>query len=279
MIIKQTNIANNTVVIPEWLDNYIFSELSANYCRRNSDMVVLDWSKEEICSYLGTYFPRSYSESYCIFTNFLNKHSHIYESQKEISIFDLGCGTGGELIGFITAVKENLPQIRNINIIALDGNQHALRILEELLDKVEQITKINISSRLLPIVIEDFYDMDVVTSIIPNNLDFVITFKAICEFVTRKQFEDKNPYKHILETFFPKLANKGVICIADVSSYNDVSNDWLPKMLDKASCIGNVNIIERNEGFNESYYVCHSMKHSDLSKIAWRIYNVNNSII
>ena len=59
--------ADGSVILPIWLENYIYSDLKASYHKENKDMVVLEWGEEEILAYLGTYFPRSFAESYTIF--------------------------------------------------------------------------------------------------------------------------------------------------------------------------------------------------------------------
>ncbi len=268
----------NKIVLPDWLDKYIFEILGARYDCQNKDLVVLEWDKTKVLGYLGTYFPRSYAESYCIFTNYFEKHKDEYVNRTELSIFDFGCGTGGELIGFIIAAAEQLPLVKRISVRALDGNIHALRFLEQIISQTSIETNIDIQLRVIPIVIDDFYDMGVTDSIITESYDFIITFKAICEFVTMQQFEQKNPYKHILEIYLPHLTSDGILCIADVTTYSDVSNEWLPKMLDQASLGCGAELIARNEGYNEEFYVSHSNKRIDRSKIAWRIYKNNKKI-
>lgn len=267
---------NKSVILPEWIDDLIFRVLSAKYSRKNKDLVVLEWKEDDVLSYLGTYFPRSFAESYCIFSNYFSEFKHQYNDKTSISLFDFGCGTGGEIIGFIVAVSEMLPNIETIELRALDGNVHELRCLEVILDEVVSIIGLNIESRFMPIIIDDFYDMNVVTDVITQKYDFIITFKAVCEFVTKKQFEEKNPYEHVINTFLPKLSGIGVICIADITTYNQVSKEWLIKMLDRASEMCDVTIIDRNQGYNEEFYVSHSLKKCDKSKIAWRIYKPNN---
>ncbi len=267
---------NKSVILPEWIDDLIFRVLSAKYSRKNKDLVVLEWKEDEVLSYLGTYFPRSFAESYYIFSNYFSEFKHQYNDKTSISLFDFGCGTGGEIIGFIIAVSEMLPNIETIELRALDGNVHELRCLEVILDEVVSIIGLNIESRFMPIIIDDFYDMNVVTDVITQKYDFIITFKAVCEFVTKKQFEEKNPYEHVINTFLPKLSGIGVICIADITTYNQVSKEWLIKMLDRASEMCDVTIIDRNQGYNEEFYVSHSLKKCDKSKIAWRIYKPNN---
>ena len=269
---------NTSVILPKWLDDLIFGILSAQYSKKNKNLVVLEWEKDEVLCYLGTYFPRSFAESYRIFSAYFFKHKCQNQDKTSISLFDFGCGTGGELIGFIVAVSEFLPNIQMIELRALDGNVHELRYLEIILKETAAITGLQFESRLMPIVIEDFYDMKVVTDVITQKYDFVISFKAICEFVTKKQFEERNPYEHIINTFLPKLSDGGIVCIADITTYNEVSNEWLTKMLDKASDACDVAILERNKGYNEEFVVSHSLKRNDRSKIAWRIYKLNNHI-
>lgn len=269
-------IKERKVVLPIWLDSLIFDNLSASYCRQNKDMVVLEWKLDDIKRYLGTYFPRSYAEAFCIFRNFFSKEKNVYENCQELSIFDFGCGTGGELIGFIMAVTKQLPNIKRIKIRALDGNSYALRLLECILEKTAKVLCLDIESNLMPVIIDDFYDMQVVEQIITQSYDFIISFKAICEFVTKQQFEQQNPYEHIINVFMSKLSSKGVICLADITSFNAVSQDWLPVMLDNASKACNIDIIYRNSGFNEDYHITHTHHKNDTSKIAWRIYKNKN---
>ena len=263
------------VVLPNWLDQFLFRDLSAVYMKKNKDLVVLEWDENDILGYLGTYFPRSFAESYRIFSYYFKKHKHEYVLRDTISLFDFGCGTGGELIGFIIAASETLPNLKLLKLKALDGNLHELRYLERILKKVALITNLKIEYRLMPVIIDDFYDMKVVTDVITDKYDYIISFKAICEFATKKQFEERNPYEHIINAFLPKLAPGGVFCIADITSFNKITNEWLTVLLDKASSECDVTILERNQGYNEEIFVTHSLKVCDRSKIAWRIYKPN----
>lgn len=44
---------NKSVILPKWIDDLIFKVLSAKYSRRNKDLVVLEWEKDEVLTYLG----------------------------------------------------------------------------------------------------------------------------------------------------------------------------------------------------------------------------------
>ena len=260
-----------SVTLPNWLDELIFETLGAKYCRSNADMTVIDWDKNDILNYLGTYFPRSYAEAYTIFSSFLRTNPNYLSDKKSISLFDFGCGTGGEIIGLLTAISECRKNITDVKVVAFDGNQHALRLYESVLDTFRNKERIQITNRIAPIEIDDFYDLEILDSVLREDYDLIISFKAICEFVTKQRFEEVNPYKHIAETFLPKLKDDGLMLLVDVTTYNDTSQEWLPKMMDAGLRECDCRIIAQNEGYNQAYYVTHSRKRDDVSKEAWRM--------
>lgn len=263
----------NTVRLPQWLDDLIFEQLGAKYCRSNADMTVIDWDKNDILNYLGTYFPRSYAESYCIFMDLFKNCPERYSNKSELLILDFGCGTGGEILGLLSGVESFLKDVSNIKIVGIDGNQHALRLLEKTVDDYRKRSRLNISLQLAPITIGNFYDLSILDEIIAGQFDIIMSFKAICEFVTKDQFEGNNPYAHIAKTYIPHLNNKGIMVLVDVTSYNSTSKEWLPSMLDKGLASVDCLIVGRNSGYNQTFCVNHSRTYGcvDTSKICWRI--------
>lgn len=265
------------VSLPLWLDHLIFDELGAKYCRSNSDMTVIDWDKNDVLNYLGTYFPRSYAEAYCIFSEFFSKWPNWFCNKTEMSVFDFGCGTGGEIIGLLDAINNYCPNIKTANIIAFDGNMHALRLYERIFKESKCYLRFEAKTRIIPLEIEDFYDLSVLLSVLHCGFDIIMTFKAICEFVSIDRFEKNNPYAHIIKNFVPKLKNDGVILLDDVTTYNNVSQEWLPNMMDAGlSVIPDYQTIMRNDGYNQTFMVQHSNKEIDVSKVAWRIIQKQN---
>lgn len=262
---------HDSVTLPQWLDNLIFERLGAQYQCSNSDMTVIDWDKDNVLNYLGTYFPRSYAESYCIFCELFRQHPNVFTGRAEMSIFDFGCGTGGEIIGLLTAISEKIRSICKVNISALDGNFHSLRLFEKVLDTYKRLYGIEIELRLIPIKIEDFYDLSVLDTIIPCGLDIFLSFKAICEFVTKERFEQQNAYTHIIKTFLPKLDENGLMVLADLTSLNKVSQEWLPQMMDAGYSQTDCQLLMKNNGYNQTFTVTHKRRTNDISKIAWRI--------
>lgn len=264
----------NHVQLPSLLDDLIFKEFKAEYEPCRKDMVVLHWDNQEIVRYLGTYFPRSFSEAYCIFCKYFDSCGSSYGGLSAVNIFDFGCGTGGELLGLLFAIIEK-THIRAVNIKALDGNQHALRILETIVDKFNTKFDGDVMCSVISIEIDDIYDMSLTSEHIRENNDIILVFKSICEMASGRQFEERNPYHHVLQIMLSKLTSNGIICLADVTSFNEEQEAWLPNLIDKACVEMNVDILMRNCGYNEVFYVSHSGRKCDKSKIAWRILSSN----
>ena len=76
----------NNILLPQWLDNLIFNELNAKYCPSFSTMTNIDDDKEKTLNYLGTYFPRSYAESYTILL-IISKNINLITKVKPNSTF------------------------------------------------------------------------------------------------------------------------------------------------------------------------------------------------
>lgn len=264
-------ITDKVVTFPQWLDTLIYDELNGRYCRENSDMTVIDWSREKILNYLGTYFPRSYTESYCIFKQYLNEND-IFLHEDSLKMLDFGCGTGGEIIGFATALSECRPNIRTLKIKAIDGNQFALNRLEDVCDEFNKRSSLQIEGNPSAIKIDDFYDLEILDEILDYDYDVVVSFKAVCEFVTKQQFEEKNPYEHLTKFMLPRIAEGGIMLLVDITTKNNVVQEWLPVLMDNGLKKAGASVIGRNEAYNECFVVKHSCQpHGDTSKIAWRL--------
>lgn len=262
----------SSATLPLWLDDYIFNRLGATYCCSRSNMSVIDWNNVDVLNYLGTYFPRSFIESYSIFTSFLKEHIAIYDCKEEFSIFDFGCGTGGEIIGLLLALSEQCESLKHVIIYAHDGNFHALRLYESILHESRSYIQISqIETRIFPLEIEDFYDLSILEDVLSCKFDIILSFKAIGEFATKERFGQNNPYKHIADSFLPKLKDDGIMLLTDVTVYNEVSQEWLPRMMDVGLQQVSCDVIAQNEGYNQCFYISHSKKLRDTSKIAWRI--------
>lgn len=259
------------VRLPLWLDTFIFDTIGARYCCARTDMTVIDWNRNDVLGYLGTYFPRSYAEAYCLYSAYFKRHFSAWQGRKRLTVFDFGCGTGGEIIGLLSAIAESLTDVEVVEINAFDGNQHALRFFEQVCDEFAVHSSMQIRKHVIPFTIDDFYDLSVLDNVINSTFDLILVSKAVCEFVTKDQFEHKNAYTHLVRFLLPRLTAGGMLLLTDVTSRNQTSQEWLPRMMDAGLAEAGCRVAARNEGFNQAFTVTHSRRVRDVSKIAWRI--------
>ncbi len=239
-------------------------------------MTVIDWNRDKILNYLGTYFPRSYTESYCIFKQILTDTNQ-FRGRKTLSLLDFGCGTGGEVFGFASALAECRQEIEFVTVKAIDGNQFALNRFDDIREEFNKNHSLQVLSNPSAVHIEDFYDLSILDAILAGQFDVIVSFKAVCEFVTKQQFEEKNAYEHLSKFMIPRLSKNGFMLIVDVTSKSTVSQEWLPDMMDRGLSAAGASVIARNRGYNETFTVSHSRALRDSSKIAWRL--IGSSII
>lgn len=272
------------IVLPQWLDELIFNEMGAKYHRYNSDMVVIEWDKSDILNYLGTYFPRSYAESYCIFSNYFSKNQD-FKNKENLSIFDFGCGTGGEIIGLLMVLTDRFPNLKEVEIQGLDGNKHAIILLGKIIKRCQSHVNFKLFFKPNFDKIEDIYGLSIQNSIIEQKFDIIVSFKAICEFASKqifdKQFNEdefyaylntNNPYEHIANFLVSKLNDDGILLIDDVTSPDKISKEWLPKIMDNGLKSLGCNVICKNKDYKQIFKVTHSRAtNTDISKVAWRM--------
>lgn len=70
---------------------------------------------------------------------------------------------------------------------------------------------------------------------------------------------------------FAKLKVGGLMLLVDVTTYNCVSQEWLPQMLDKGIEEVHAHVVGKNVGYNQCFTVSHSKCLQDRSKVAWRL--------
>lgn len=291
---EKRNNANSFIdstVLPNWLDSYIFKELggvySPDYVRYEYN---LDLSKEEVKTYLGTYFPRSYAESFCIFDNLLSNDNYFSEIQqkREFSILDFGCGTGGEIIGLLMALTKYHPNLNSVNILALDGNHYALRRLESIIEQFKLHYPYSINLIVGPIAVSDSSDIELMGDVIQGSFDYILSFKAICELISKKRVLD-NAYKYIAEILASKLTIKGIMVILDVTVRSPLIGTFYPifmnnglrefvnksnnsfKTLIPLSCYRHERGCTQECFSQRLFKITHSRKNNDLSKVSYRI--------
>lgn len=267
-----------------WLDNYIFGTLKAQYAPDFQRFEYnLNLSHEENLKYLGTYFPRSYAETFCIFDNiFANDVIKTkYALIDEVSILSVGCGTGGDIAGLITVLNKYFSSVKKVNVVAVDGNKDALEILSQIIQKQKQQLRkeINLTTRQVT--------FDAITPINTNaSFDFLITSKFINEIINKGNGSLDNSYYDFARSFTPMLNKNGIMMILDVTTKVGVS-EFCPILLNRQinkfvneypdfvsiipiPCIGKDNCHEQCFSQKE-FSVLHSKVTNDKSRVAYRI--------
>lgn len=280
------------VNLPQWLDLIIYDKYGAVYEPRPLDVVYNpDQSYDFVKLYLGTYFPRSFAEAYCIILKLFQntKYKEAIYKIEEINIFDFCCGTGGEIVGIITILQQLHPGLKRINIDAVDANPDSIRFLYHLIKEMDCVGTLKVELHINPICLfidtgQDFEDL---IKMLNMRYHYILSFKALNEFVQKKSFLEENIYSKVANYFLPLLSPYGSLILSDVTTKLDDRYLFYPELL--------------NEGINESlrintayksivpyscYYmeskckgcymqdiftVTHSRKKLDRTKVAYRI--------
>ena len=119
----------------------------------------LTHNRTQIISRLIHEFPKSYVESYNIYSDLFNQNEifEIYDHLEEINILSLATGSGGDVFGLIQALETYFIG-KKINVFSVEGNQDALKNQENLFKKHIELSLIHNKVKLFPIVLTIDYD-------------------------------------------------------------------------------------------------------------------------
>lgn len=279
--------------LPLWLDKIIYTNFEAIFEPHPQDVVYNpDQPYEFVKMYLGTYFPRSYAESFCIVNNLFensNYLSSIY-ALEEVNILDFCCGTGGEIIGLIDILQSKLPNLKRINIDAFDANPNAICFLYHMMESVVKSNCIRVDININPqgLYVSSEQELKDLVNLTNVRYHFIVSFKALNEFIQHDTFKNKNVYSLISSYFLPLLSNVGVFILSDVTTKLNNSELFYPQVLNAG--INSFVCSSKNEFktlypypcyFHEMsckgcymqdiFTVSHSRKRNDISKVAYRI--------
>lgn len=286
-------------ILPPWIDRLLFEHLGAIY---NPDYhrysYNLNLSEEEVLNYLGTYFPRSYAEAFCIYDDICNSTTYVNELniKTEINILDIGCGTGGELIGLLCVLDKYLPKQIQFKVEAIDGNEMSLRkfnkIAAHFIKKAHRHCEIVTTQKICSCT-DDIET--IAASYAERQFDFIQMCKFACELESHHICKMANPYQLLLTHFGKLLSDEGIFLLLDVTTLSHTDNMFYPQLLN----MGVRDSLRRQptlavmlplscHKYNEDcIYSCftqkefsvgHSQKQCDISKIAYRIVAHKNLI-
>lgn len=280
-------------VLPSYLDNIIYGEFFGAKYQPNHQRYDynLNLTEEELLIYLGTYFPRSFGESLCLFSPILKVEAfNSILSQKDcINILDVGCGSGGEIIGLLHVLENCEKNSIPINIYTYDGNQLVQDILMELVSQFQKRTRTRRRIQIYTNVqrIDSTNDIEtIVKNVCSFSFDFVMCNKMCNELISRANIADA--YHLICSSFAPLLDYTGLLLILDVTTKDEKSSRFYPEILNEQvnnyllehsieystllpiACALHPKCI--NSCFTQrKFYISHSQKQNDISKVAYRI--------
>lgn len=278
------------VDLPNWLDRYLFFDLGAKYSPNHSRFEYnLNLNTGEIKVYLGTYFPRSFVEVKSIFEEFSQNSNYLslVGERTSVSILDLGCGTGGDLFGLLFFLEKYEPSLKSVKLLAIDGSQMALRFFEKIMAEFKKHSRLKIDYRIGPVFIESENDLNLVSDVLSDKYDLILSCKAICEMLAKRRIKNK-AYKQTASMLSSKLTDKGIMLIEDVTIKSPATEKFIPYMLNAEL---NEFVAENDEFatiyptackdkeskcingcfFKKEIRVTHSAKNNDISKIIYRI--------
>ena len=281
------NFHKYKTILPHWLDRKLFQSLEASYSPEHERYEYnLDLNKEELKVYLGTYFPRSYAESFCTFDDLFKLPSYFQElnSLSEIRILDYGCGTGGELFGLLVAISKHFSKPLNIIVYALDGNSEALGIAKSIFEALVNNTHHNITASFIDKTL--FTENDLITPEVEGPFNIIMNSKMVCELIS-KGILSSDGYSKVATALSPLLAENGILYMLDVTTKDEHSNLYYPQLMNKSlNCF-----VASNEEFStliplacanwtdcnnscfiqQTFIVSHSHKSCDESRVCYRL--------
>lgn len=275
-------ILKNTSILPTWLQQRIFEKHNAQYSPDHQRYDKnLNLSDEELKVYLGTYFPRSYGECFCVFDNiFESKQYSNIASKEEINILDIGCGTGGNLMGLLVAINKYSIATKKVNIVAIDGHTNALNILSDLLFEFSNKATFSINLTTETQSIVSVKDLDWV---LDSEYDFIMSFKMGCELIAEGNADF---YYDLTKFCLPLLSKTGLFFLLDVTTkvgitYNPIlMNIQVNRAIRELAGYKTLVPVTCGEFEKECKELCftqrtfnisHSLKKNDKSRVTYRI--------
>ena len=206
-------------VLPSMFDDFISSKEGTSYCPDAKRVEHNDNATEkDALWYLGNYFPRSFAETFCIF-DFALPYAleKIIGGRDELSICDVGVGSGGATLGLIWALRKYLSGkgIKRIRLYGFDINEHALNLFSGMLPLMKREWPIDFDVTLRK---TKFTAVKIIPAdVIDRKVDFVITSKCLQEVASRISVSIEQIYNRFIEDARSVVSSKGLVAIMEIA--------------------------------------------------------------
>lgn len=222
---------------------------------------------------------------FCIVDNLMQNKAfaEIIKNEEQINVLDYGCGTGGEILGLITALAKPLPQVK-VKVTAIDGNEGALAILKKL---VESNPNRNVHAQLTTLL-QTFTTSEELAKLAngKKNYHFVLCDKVVCELIS-KQILPNDAYAIMAKMLASHLHENGLFIMLDVTTKDEHTGLFYPQLMNNSlnEYVRKSRTIETllplscacNEGckdlcfMQQTFSVSHSHKTADESRVCYRV--------
>jgi len=286
--------------LPSEIDQVLKHECGACHCPMTQRVTsTLGFTADDLRTYLGTYWPRSFVESHEIMSSLLNNSvfRDALQRRDQIRILDIGAGTGGNLAGLLWAMKEAcLNTGRVVDVVSVDGNAGALAIQKQL---IARLFGPQVQLRVVQTVFDSRAGLE---RLLPGQagangggFDVIISSKFVNEFYRTKAAYERNSgmYAALLGLAERRLLPEGVAILVDVNDkcaggffsevlnremneYTGASPEGLAPILPLPCLLWHGCCASRNSCFSQAVFgVSHSMlpcySGSDLCKVTVRV--------
>jgi len=191
--------------------------------KREEAKLTIDATDADIRNYIGTYFPRSYSEVRSIYQEICKNQiaSSKFCPDETARILSLGCGSGPDLLAAIDVIRENCPHVKKIEILAFEGNENAITYAKQILNKEQQLTKVRLEIAICQFKFDSIQSFSLLGDILlTKNLSFdLIQTSKFCGELLIQHIQ--KPYYYFASTFSRFLKPNGLMLILDVTIKNE----------------------------------------------------------
>lgn len=212
--------------LPKWLDDFIFVNLEAEICNDyNKAKNNLNNSPRDNRIYLGTYFPRTYTEIKTIMDK-LSEETDYFDrqdirSKSNFRILSVGCGTGGDVVSMIDSIREKTG-CQDFFVTLIDGNKDALEKCQKIISRQEIENGLKIQKEVKNAKVTEPSDFQlIVGEICSKKFDFIVTSKFINELIGKF---DKL-YSRFVASFSALLDTTGLIIITDTTDQRAIGEN------------------------------------------------------
>lgn len=183
-----------------------------------------------------------------------------------------------------------MPNLKRINIDAFDANPNAICFLYHMMESVVKSNCIRVDININPqgLYVSSEQELKDLVNLTNVRYHFIVSFKALNEFIQHDTFKNKNVYSLISSYFLPLLSNVGVFILSDVTTKLNNSELFYPQVLNAG--VNSFVCSYKNEFktlypypcyfheisckgcyMQDIFTVSHSRKRNDVSKVAYRI--------